>query len=462
MMDTPDNYYAILGIPHDADNDTVKRAYRQLARRYHPDLAGPGGAVEMKRINRAYSILSDPEKRRQYDTVIGGVVDLRNGAVRTRPRPHTFNPEEDIEFSGLNIFSTRGPLRAGPVIHSSLGVITSLTSTLGVGSILLAAGSLNSNGMFWNIIDGKVGEPHSFSIDPSFTIESLRELRFSNAGTLIAGWGRLCLHIWDAYNGQRLWSYALTERAVSAYYSLDASVYVSADGKQQIGMALPLLTDDIRGPRAWGVRGTDIVTHEMEQNEASVSEPLVCLEEGRENRHFWAIRLRALSRDMRTLVTLSCAHLSKEEQEMAIVRRWDLTAKARLGGKLRPQIASSILVGRCSECSPPYAVTPDTNVIAFAFGGNQLRVCDTRSGTYSELGTGQMGSSARLAISPDGQLAAVAREDSEINEGVIDVWSVTTGQIIQKLYHPWPVSALHFAEKQLVVALTDGTIQIWE
>jgi WD40 repeat protein len=73
-----------------------------------------------------------------------------------------------------------------------------------------------------------------------------------------------------------------------------------------------------------------------------------------------------------------------------------------------------------------------------------------------------MGASSRLAISPDARWAAVAREDSEINEGVIDLWSVTRGEIAQKLYHPWQISALHFAQDQLLVALTDGTIQIWK
>jgi len=85
-MDTRDNYYAILGVPIDADADTIKRAYRQLARRFHPDLAGPDGAVQMKRINRAYDVLSDPEKRLNYDTITGGVIDLRKGGM-TRPRP---------------------------------------------------------------------------------------------------------------------------------------------------------------------------------------------------------------------------------------------------------------------------------------------------------------------------------------------------------------------------------------
>ena len=88
-MDVPENYYAVLGVPIDADIDMLKRAYRQLARHYHPDLAGPGGAVEMKRINRAYAVLSDPEKRRNYDTVIGGVIDLRrSGFARARQQPH--------------------------------------------------------------------------------------------------------------------------------------------------------------------------------------------------------------------------------------------------------------------------------------------------------------------------------------------------------------------------------------
>src|SRR5438128_7030812 len=119
MMDTPDNFYAILGVPIDADSETLKHAYRQLARRYHPDLAGVEGAVQMKRINRAYDVLSDPEKRLNYDTIIGGVIDLRNGAmVRPRPVQHRVNLADDIEFSGLSIFSTKGPLHPGPKIHT--------------------------------------------------------------------------------------------------------------------------------------------------------------------------------------------------------------------------------------------------------------------------------------------------------------------------------------------------------
>jgi WD40 repeat protein len=91
-----------------------------------------------------------------------------------------------------------------------------------------------------------------------------------------------------------------------------------------------------------------------------------------------------------------------------------------------------------------------------------VRVYDTVRGTYGELNSGMMGASSRLAISPDAQWAAIAREDSEVNEGVVDLWSLSTSEIVQKLYHPWQISTMHFADHELIVALTDGTIQVWK
>ena len=145
------------------------------------------------------------------------------------------------------------------------------------------------------------------------------------------------------------------------------------------------------------------------------------------------------------------------------MRRWDLFApsRKRFIGRSQPQITTSLLAGLCAECGPPYAVTPDTKSLAFVYAGKMIRIHDTVNGTFSELNSGSMGASSRLAISPDAQLAAVAREDSEVNEGVIDLWTIGQDQIAQKLYHPWQISALHFTDKQLIVALTDGTIQVW-
>ncbi len=461
-MDTPENYYAILGVPINTDSDMLKRAYRQLARRFHPDLAGPDGVLEMKRINRAYAVLSDPEQRQHYDTILGGVVDLRrHGFVRPRPRPRPGEDNDDFEFADLNIFSTKGPFQAGPVIHSAVGVISALTSTRTVQGLLIAAGSLDGKGMTWQFVNGEVKTAINFAADPNLTLESLRELRISTGGALLAGWGRLGLHVWDAYDGTLLWSYPLLQRAVADHYSLDMQLQVLATKQRLVSMALPHLTDDALAPRARGVRGTDVVRHEIGTPAAMLSESLLCTEESPEKRHFWAIRMRSLSQDQQALITLSCAQVPQEQQQMAVVRRWNLTTRARLSNKLQPQIAKSILVGRCADCRPPYTITPDARTIAFVYAGDKIRLCDTTNGTYSEFPSGVMGGNSRLAISPDGEWLAVAREDSEVNEGVIDLWSTTTGQIIQKFYHPWQISTLHFADKQLVVAQTDGTIQVW-
>lgn len=461
MMDTPDNFYAILGVPIDADSETLKRAYRQLARRYHPDVAGPAGAVQMKRINRAYDVLSDPEKRLNYDTIIGGVIDFRKGGLtRPRTRPHKFDLADDIEFSGLSIFSTKGPFKAGPVLHTKLGVISSLSSIPAQGGFCIAIGTLDGKGMLW-YPENTVAPTH-FTADPALTVESLRALRFSAQGNLLAGWGRLGLHIWDAKDGHLLWSYPLVERAVSAYYSLDTLLLENPAGQQEVMMALPLLPDANLGPRALGVRATDVVKHTLGAPPRSLSTPLICAEEEVEKRQFWAIRLRALAQDTQTLLTFSCAHVPGEADEMAVVRRWDLTARTRMGGKPRPQITASVVIGLCVEYAPPYAVTPDATTIALVYGGHKVRLYDTVTGLYSELPGGTMGGSAKLALSPDAKWLAIAREDSEINEGVIDLWGTGEGQIAQKLYHPWQISALHFSEKRLIVALTDGTIQIWQ
>ena len=270
--------------------------------------------------------------------------------------------------------------------------------------------------------------------------------------------------MWDTQSGSLLWSYSLDQRAVSAYYSLDVVLKEASKEEREVWMALPLLREDPRTPRALGVRGTDVVNHVIGTPVDALSEPLVCEENEIEKRQFWAVRLRALSRDARTLLTLSCAHVPGERNEMVIMRRWDLNvpARKRFGGKTRPQISTSLLAGLCADCTPPYAATPDTRALAFVDSGKMIRLHDTVTGTYSELNSGSMGASSRLAISPDAQWIAIAREDSEVNEGVIDLWSVGHSEILQRMYHPWQISALHFAGRQLIVALTDGTIQVWK
>ena len=63
------DYYEVLGVDRGADEDTLKKAYRKLAKKYHPDM-NPGdkeAEAKFKEATEAYSVLSDPDKRRQYD-----------------------------------------------------------------------------------------------------------------------------------------------------------------------------------------------------------------------------------------------------------------------------------------------------------------------------------------------------------------------------------------------------------
>ena len=62
------DFYDLLGVGRDADADTLKRAYRRLARQYHPDINKEAGAEDrFKEIGRAYEVLSDPQTRARYD-----------------------------------------------------------------------------------------------------------------------------------------------------------------------------------------------------------------------------------------------------------------------------------------------------------------------------------------------------------------------------------------------------------
>lgn len=74
------DYYETLGVSRDADKEEIKRAYRRLARKYHPDVNKEQGAEErFKEINRAYEILSEPEMKARYDRF--GEAGVSSGAA---------------------------------------------------------------------------------------------------------------------------------------------------------------------------------------------------------------------------------------------------------------------------------------------------------------------------------------------------------------------------------------------
>lgn len=100
-MDFKD-YYSVMGVERDASQDEIKRAYKKLARKYHPDVSKDADAeTRFKEVGEAYQVLKDPEKRTAYDQV---------GA--NRQAGEDFNPppgwDAGFEFSGANTGGNAG------------------------------------------------------------------------------------------------------------------------------------------------------------------------------------------------------------------------------------------------------------------------------------------------------------------------------------------------------------------
>src|ERR1700722_10578139 len=99
------DYYEVLGVARGADADAVKRAYRKLARKYHPDVSKEKNAeAKFKEVQEAYEVLRDTEKRAAYDQ-LGR--NFRNGQ-QFRPPPdwsQQFGSPGGQRFSDLNGFS---------------------------------------------------------------------------------------------------------------------------------------------------------------------------------------------------------------------------------------------------------------------------------------------------------------------------------------------------------------------
>merc|ERR1719171_2492264 len=95
------DYYSILGVPRNATAEEIKKAYRRLALKYHPDKnPDPLAAGVFVEIVEAYEVLGDAERRAEYDT--GG----RTRAPVPAPTPHA-DPESPVGDQVLNALATR-------------------------------------------------------------------------------------------------------------------------------------------------------------------------------------------------------------------------------------------------------------------------------------------------------------------------------------------------------------------
>ena len=103
------DFYQLLGVSRSADADTLKRAYRKLARQYHPDInKDPGAEEKFKEIGRAYEVLADPDTRARYDQF--GEAGL--GGAAGMPDMGDMGGFADLFETFFNGFGGQGPQSA--------------------------------------------------------------------------------------------------------------------------------------------------------------------------------------------------------------------------------------------------------------------------------------------------------------------------------------------------------------
>lgn len=132
--DPVDDYYGLLGIAVDANDEDVRRAWRRLALEWHPDRAGVGTTAAFQRISIAYAVISDPVARRVYDK--------RRGIVPATPAaPSADDAAVGRRAPGVLIHRLSGPLN----ILLARGVVRESSDR--IYELLLDAHELSEGGM---------------------------------------------------------------------------------------------------------------------------------------------------------------------------------------------------------------------------------------------------------------------------------------------------------------------------
>lgn len=485
-MDEPD-YYAVLGIAPDADAEGLRVAYRLLARRYHPDVAGTGSLERMQVLNQAYTVLSDPEAREAYHLRRGlplpttartssNGATAHSGAPAERSAPVRPSPERSAPPSRPRAPSQSG--RGAPVHPSApkppatrtsggpFARIATFSATAGpVAALALTAdservgvGALDGTVSFWAVRSAERLASLGFGAERRAGV--LQGLRLSPGGALVVAWGfALGISVWQVSDQRVLWSSKMS----APRGLLDA---VPRDDPPSLRLARPAAQQSLAeiDPFRWaheGREGTALVTRLLAGPMTyGAVEPVLAMEErgqratrrGSED-DGWRVRERVLSADGRRLLTF--ASVREASQEKRVLSLWDIEHRAPLVGTVRPrrvahQIERGTLLGF------PLAASPDLEWLALNDGGDALAVRGLRERAHLRVTVGRLPEDALMTLAPNARYVALAREHT------LDVYDPHAGDRCQHWEFPAEVSALAFAAGDLLaVGLASGQVELW-
>ncbi len=239
-MKTLVSFYELLGCEKNADAEMVRKAYRRLARRHHPDLSSEPNAHEtMARINEAYKTLSEPDRRAEYDAMLaGGTVHAPTTARRRAPaKPVVVKLRYRLKAHRTPVYAVSFTPDTGELISSGFdneiiwwaGEAVAKRTKVDAGVIsvlrafpegrLVAAGAAESQISFWHL-NGPVVDNWRASGE-----EWVSCLAISADGKYLAtGSLHRALAVNDTWNGERKYRKEEHENAVTA-------VAYSPDGK---------------------------------------------------------------------------------------------------------------------------------------------------------------------------------------------------------------------------------------
>lgn len=449
MTDDEVDYYAILEVKPDADEETLRIAYRRLAWRYHPDIAGPEGLERMRAINIAYQTLSDQERRKAYDVSFSGA---RAAAQRERP------PRARSERVGLRLVAS-GPL-ALRLRYTELDQAPVVALAFSADSAWWALGQVDGRITVVNARDGSAARELTFGAGER--PGTLQSLRLSPRGALAVAWGfSLGTRVWSVADGRTLWNTGMNAPSGA----MDAMVY---DNPPYVRLATPdapiaLASDD---PFRWaedGRRATSVYSRPITpQVSPAWLTPLRCVEDGNlgllreppdEN---WRTHMRALSLDGRYLLTFSTGRVATVGRANTL-RLWELDRR-NFRGAPEPRA-----VGRVAEVAgmlqEPLAVTPDLRWVAIGVVGRQIRLFDVRNRRQRSVEIGRIPPEARIALSADGAWLAIARGAR------LQLFDTESGSQRQEWEAGAAITSLAFSLDSGRVALSaglrSGLVELW-